>query len=106
MSLSRRTARALNHDPDKLAFIRQQRCLVWCLDAEGCRGRVEVNHIRVRGGKRDDALTVPLCAAHHRTGDLSYHQLGRKGFEKEFEVDLAAEAGWYHAKYQNWKRAA
>jgi hypothetical protein len=87
-------------DPAKLEWIRRQRCLIWSVDSTACRGSVVPHHVRVRGGKRDDRLTVPLCAlGHHTTGARSVHALGRKAFERLHKLDLLWEARWYQAKY-------
>jgi hypothetical protein len=88
-------------DPAKLDWIRQQRCLVWSFYSTACRGSVVPHHVRVRGGKRDDRLTVPLCAiGHHTTGARSVHAMGRKAFERLHKLDLTREAVWYQAKYE------
>jgi hypothetical protein len=58
------------------------------LGFEGYDGGVEIHHIRRFGGKRDNADAVPLCAFHHRLGDTSIHQLGAKGFRKQWGFDL------------------
>jgi len=44
----------------------------------------EIHHIR-RAGKRDTAPTIPLCREHHR-GDSGIHGMGRKAFEKHYNV--------------------
>lgn len=44
----------------------------------------EIHHIR-RAGKRSDAPVIPLCPEHHR-GNSGIHGLGRKRFEREYEV--------------------
>lgn len=87
--------------PDKLAFICAQRCLCWSLDPEGCRGRVTVHHVRIRGGQRLDARTVPLCVGHHTSGPRSLHVLGRKRFEREHRLDTEREAAFYEQKFQH-----
>ena len=42
----------------------------------------EIHHIRIGGGFRKNAPTIPLCAYHHRLGNSSVHLLGNKGFER------------------------
>jgi len=44
----------------------------------------EIHHIR-RAGKRSDAPVIPLCPEHHR-GNTGIHGLGRKGFEKHYQI--------------------
>ena len=44
----------------------------------------ELHHIR-RAGKRDNAPVIPLCPTHHR-GDVGIHGMGRKAFEKKYEI--------------------
>lgn len=72
-----------------LAWIRSLPCLV-------CRTsrNVEASHVGPHGlaQKASDFKTVPLCAAHHRTGNASLHKLGRRGFEELHGVDLLGEA--------------
>lgn len=98
-----RKPRVERTDPEKLAFVAQQRCLAWSLDPYGCSGRVEVHHVRIRGGKASAAKTIPLCHGHHTSGPRSFHKLGRKGFERALRLDVAKEADWYHQKYVNYK---
>lgn len=90
-------------DPDKLAFVAQQRCLCWATDPGGCNARVEVCHDRVRGGKRDDRRTWAGCANHHRLGPRAYHVLGRSRFQQVHRIDLDAECLFYQRKYEAWK---
>jgi len=56
--------------------------LCWHLGNEGTPA--ELHHIR-RGGRRDNAPVIPLCPEHHR-GNTGIHGLGRKGFEKKYEL--------------------
>jgi hypothetical protein len=44
----------------------------------------EIHHIR-RAGKRNTAPVIGLCPEHHR-GDTGIHGLGRKAFEKKYEL--------------------
>jgi len=43
-----------------------------------------IHHIR-RGGKRSNAPVIPLCPEHH-TGNSGIHGLGRKAFEKHYQI--------------------
>ena len=45
----------------------------------------ELHHIR-RAGKRSSAPVIPLCPYHHRGSNTSIHGLGRKLFERTFEI--------------------
>lgn len=45
----------------------------------------ELHHIR-RAGKRSDAPVIPLCPYHHRESNTSIHGMGRKRFEREYEI--------------------
>ena len=44
----------------------------------------EIHHIR-RAGVRATSPIIPLCPAHHRGND-GIHGLGRKGFERKWNV--------------------
>jgi hypothetical protein len=55
-------------------------------DAEG--QPVEIHHLRRYGIPREQAPAVPLCAGHHRHFKDSIHQLGAKGFRKQWGFDL------------------
>ena len=45
----------------------------------------EIHHIR-RAGKRSAAPVIGLCPYHHRGANTSIHGMGRKRFEREYEV--------------------
>jgi len=45
----------------------------------------ELHHIR-RTGKRSNAPVIPLCPYHHRGSNTSIHGMGRKRFEREYEI--------------------
>ena len=73
-------------DPGFLAFLRRQPCAV---GPQGCDGPVEAAHVRLatpeRGStgmqvKPSDRYAVPLCAAHHRTGNGAQHVIGERRF--------------------------
>jgi len=44
----------------------------------------EIHHIR-RAGKRSTSPVIPLCPTHHR-GDAGIHGMGRKAFERRYEI--------------------
>jgi hypothetical protein len=45
----------------------------------------ELHHIR-RAGKRSAAPVIPLCPFHHRFPNTSIHGMGRKRFEREYDI--------------------
>ncbi len=49
----------------------------------------EIHHVRGMGlgmaVRSSHYATVPLCPTHHR-GNIGYHGLGRKAFERRYEV--------------------
>ena len=45
----------------------------------------ELHHIR-RTSKRSLAPVIPLCPYHHRGSNTSIHGMGRKRFEREYEI--------------------
>ena len=44
-----------------------------------------LHHIR-RAGKRSNSPVIPLCPYHHTGSNTSIHGMGRKRFEKEYEI--------------------
>ena len=45
----------------------------------------EIHHIR-RGGVRSNSPVIGLCPFHHRGSNTSIHGMGRKRFEKEYNI--------------------
>ena len=45
----------------------------------------ELHHIR-RAGQRSTAPVIPLCPYHHRFPNTSIHGMGRKRFEREYDI--------------------
>ena len=45
----------------------------------------ELHHIR-RAGKRSNAPVIGLCPYHHRGSNTSIHGMGRKRFEREYDI--------------------
>lgn len=45
----------------------------------------ELHHIR-RAGKRSAAPVIPLCPYHHRGSNTSIHGMGRKLFERTYQI--------------------
>jgi hypothetical protein len=75
-------------NPDRsrnyLRWIRTQPCSI-------CQSnRSEAHHTGPHGlsVKGSDFLTIPLCPQHHRTGQDSYHVLGRAAFEKHHGISI------------------
>lgn len=66
-------------DPQYLAWIRRQPCLV-------CRGIAQPHHTTAGGWgtKGSDYRCVPLCHRHHR----ELHDIGAQSFEERHRVDL------------------
>jgi hypothetical protein len=92
-------------DPDKLKWVRRQRCLCYATDPMGCSGPVVPHHEPPQ--RRSDDQTVPLCAwGHHKEGPRSRHVMGREKFETLHKLDLKAETAYYQRKYEAWKGAA
>lgn len=71
-----------------LSFIREQPCLVCRRD--GFQVRVEAAHTgpHAMGRKASDLDAVPLCSAHHRTANDSYHILGPARFAAEHGLKI------------------
>ena len=75
-------------------FIRTFPCVV-------CQSRwTEAAHTGPHGlgQKSDDFSCIPLCREHHRTGQRSYHRLGRARFEFAHRIEIAALIGMF----QGW----
>jgi len=45
----------------------------------------ELHHIR-RTSKRSNAPVIPLCPYHHRGSNTSIHGMGRKLFERTYQI--------------------
>ena len=43
---------------------------------------VEIHHVRRYGNPRRLSEAIPLCMWHHRLGNSSVHQLGKKSFAR------------------------
>ena len=52
----------------------------------------ELHHIR-RAGRRADAPVIPLCPPHHR-GNIGIHGMGRKAFERHYEITEEELLAW------------
>ena len=87
-------------DEDYLSFIRSKPCIV---DDENCLGDIIPHHIRgrgMRGEKRNDHQTVPLCSVgHHVGGKNSIHQIGKKTFQDRHFIDLYEYCALYLSQY-------
>lgn len=69
-------------------------------------GVAEAAHIRIgltgMGRKPDDAKAVPLCRAHHRTGEggiIAQHSMSEEAFWRMHGVDPFALASSYYAEF-------
>ena len=87
-------------DPKFLAWMHTQPCLVAARG--GCSGVLTFHHLRSVGGRKDDRVGLPLCAAHHLhgAGPDAIHRLGKVRFQERFDVDLEAEAARYWALWE------
>jgi hypothetical protein len=74
------TTKAQKEHYDKVARLS---CIL-CRHLELGESPCEIHHIR-RAGKRDTAPVIGLCREHHR-GDTGVHGLGRKAFERKYQV--------------------
>jgi len=82
-------------DPEKLAWVKMQPCLV-C--NEDCQGVVEAHHIHQ---ERHDDEALPLCTYHHSELHVT---LGKKNFLVRYALpDWRDLAAWYEQKFQEGK---
>lgn len=82
----------------KISKYKQYICEQPCLVSMGCEGMIEPHHVRSRGaGGKDEGNLVPLCTKHHVFG---IHIIGKKTFEKMFDLDLDKEAKELWEKYR------
>lgn len=89
------------HDvcPAFLAWLRRLPCWACQRIRRSHRRLAEAAHIEsCRYG--DAANAIPLCGWHHRDGPAAFHQLGRRGFETYWNVDLPALALVYWERFQ------
>ena len=87
-----RPRRGPDRSPEYLAWIRTLGCVV-CSRLAGGLTIVEAAHTNVLGPKgmaqkSSDFSAIPLCSAHHREGQDSYHRLGEQRFAQEHRLDL------------------
>lgn len=88
-------------DPKLRAWILQQPCLVERLTGTRCTMKVHAAHVPTGTGgmgMKGDDLFVPLCFFHHI--DEQHSRLGVKAFEREYGVDLRAEAEEYKREFE------
>ena len=70
--------------PEFMSFLHSKECVV-----DGCRAKeIEVHHIFGRQPYRYDNLCVPLCPAHHRGSDYSWHEGSVRKFRKAYTKDF------------------
>ena len=82
------------HDRAYLAWLSSQRCLISGKPAT-------IHHVRRFGEARNDHRTVPLAPEFHfhAAGPLSIERLGKRKFERHFNVNLEAEIRRYNDLY-------
>jgi len=86
-------ARPTAEEREHLDRVARMPCLV-------CGATAEVHHVRGYADKagiiaRAHSRAVPLCPTHHRVdspGRVAVHDLGHRGFYREHNIDLLAEA--------------
>jgi len=86
-------ARPTAEEKAHLDRVAQMPCLV-------CGATAEIHHVRGYANKagilaRSHQRVSPLCPIHHRVdspGRVSVHDLGHRGFYREHDIDLLAEA--------------
>lgn len=93
-SARKRARRAEREDPEYLAWIRLQACVV----GEDCRGPVESHHEPPKSHAGDwcDASSLPLCSRHHTQ---RHHVLGPRLFQEKYGISLLAKALEYRGKF-------
>jgi len=83
---------------------RNSRYLQWVrtLPCVVCRTtrNIEAAHTGAHGlgQKAPDSTAIPLCAAHHRTGNDSYHKLGPRRFAELHKLDIPGIVAELNAK--------
>jgi hypothetical protein len=73
-------------------YIKAQCCMV--RRPPQCLGDVTWHHVVARGqrqSKRNDFLTVPLCARHH----AEIEQVGIEKFQRTHDLNVWKEIAWY-----------
>lgn len=86
------------HDPEYLAWIREQPCVVTFCKIPRSEA-AHVGEIRGLGQKCSDHETIPLCVWHHGPeGPQSHHRLG-KGFWPFWGLDRDALIAEYRERY-------
>ena len=92
-------------DEKYLSFIRSKPCII---EDENCLGDIIPHHIRgrgMRGERRNDHQTVPLCSVgHHVQGNNSVHQLGIKTFQEKHFVNFYEYATIFLSEYLQLKK--
>ena len=82
-------------DSRYLQWVRTLPCAV-C----GTARNVEAAHTGAHGlgQKAPDSTAIPLCVAHHRTANDSYHKLGPRKFAEVHKLDIAGIVAELNAK--------
>lgn len=83
--------------PDYREWIRRQPCAVRGCTTSGVFSLITVAHVKSRGaGGGDRENIVPLCLLHHQY----QHHIGIRSFERDYHIDLQAEAERLWREYQ------
>lgn len=90
----RRERRKAVQDPEYLAWVKQQPCLI----GVDCRGVVEAHHEppKSHAGEWSDASCLALCSRHHTQ---RHHVLGPHLFAEKYGISLAARALELRGRY-------
>lgn len=93
-------------DKKYLEWVRTLRCHCCVADWLQQVKRTEAAHVGLRGlsQKCSDRETIPLCARHHREGNLSAHTLQRE-FWKYWKLDRDTLVAGLNQKYEEQKAA-
>ena len=75
---------ATKHEKDTYRKIAELGCSL-CRHQGNEGTPAELHHIR-RTGKRSNAPVIPLCPYHHRGSNTSIHGMGRKLFERTYQI--------------------
>ena len=93
MTLTRRKHKPMtDKKPDRvdcrphLQWVRGFNCCV--AKSGGCNGKIQSHHCKTVGSGGGDNYAVPLCATHH----TEWHNLGRRTFDRKYNVNLASTA--------------
>ena len=73
--------------PEFMSFLHTKSCVV-----NGCNeSNIEVHHVLGRQPYRYDNLCVPLCPAHHRGSEYSWHEGNIRKFRKDYSKEKLSD---------------